>query len=415
MEGIKLEEQKKQKIIQKDVVIVGGGPAGMVLGIMLANVGINVMVLESHMNFDREYRGEVLQPRFLQLMEQIGLRQKIESLPHAQVEAGMIFHKGRKVGQFSFHRFIPEIPYAIWTPQPILLQAYYDLIQNSPHFEMMFHAPVKKLLRINGQVTGVVVETTEKERIEIHAKVTVGADGRFSTIRRLGGFELEYEDYPGDIIWFNIERPEEQKDVLQFHLTDTYQYLTLPKYPNLLQVGIILEKGRWKQIQQAGIEVFKEDLAKVDPSFDSFLQKVTSFRSFVPLQAKTQYIRQWAQDGCLLIGDAAHCSSPAGAIGVSLAVTTAAVAAEVIFDALQTDDISETSLGRVQQIRDKEMRTIHNIQNRIGRMFFGGFPTLQKVRPYLIGFMTYTPIVSIFMRKMMTLPKEIDIDEKFRF
>lgn len=410
-----MNEQKKRQVVQKDVVIVGGGPAGMVLGMMLARVGIDVMVLESHGNFDREYRGEVLQPRFLQLMEQIGLRQQIESLPHAQVEAGMIFHKGSKVGQFAFHRFIPEIPYAIWTPQPILLQAFYDLIQDSPHFEMMFHAPVKELLRVNDQVTGVVVESVEKERIEIKAKVTVGADGRFSTIRRLGGFELEYEDYPGDIIWFNIERPEGRKDVLQFHLTDTYQYLTLPKYPNLLQVGIILEKGRWKQVQQAGIEAFKEDLAKVDPSFHSFLQTVTNFRSFVPLQAKTQYIRQWAQDGCLLIGDAAHCSSPAGAIGVSLAVTTATVAAEIILDALQTDDVSATSLGRVQQIRDQDMRTVHKIQSRMGRMFFGGFPILQKLRPYLIGFMTRTPIVPMIMKKMMTLPKNIHIDKKFRF
>ncbi|SFX13321.1 2-polyprenyl-6-methoxyphenol hydroxylase [Thermoactinomyces sp. DSM 45891] len=410
-----MDEREKSGVVETDVVIVGGGPAGMVLGMMLAQAEVDVMVVESQGNFDREYRGEVLQPRFLQLMEQLGMRSYIESLPHAQVRAGAFFQQGRKLGEFAFHRFIPEIPYAIWTPQPILLQAYFDFIKDSPHFHMKFHASVKELLRTNGQVTGVMIETEHKERTEIRAKVTVGADGRFSTVRRLGGFQLEYEDYPGDIIWFNMDQPENPQDVLQFHMTDQYPYLTLPKYPNLLQVGIVLGSGRWKQIQREGIELFKADLAEMSSAFHPFLQTVTSFRSFVPLQAKTQYVKEWAQDGCLLIGDAAHCSSPAGAIGVSLAVTTSAIAAEAIYNSLGNGDVSASSLGRVQQERDREIRKIHEIQIRMGRMLFNRNPIINALRPYLLALFTRTPIATTVLRKMMTLPKDIHIDEKFQF
>ncbi|SDY76357.1 FAD-dependent monooxygenase [Thermoactinomyces sp. DSM 45892] len=409
-----MDEREKSGVVETDVVIVGGGPAGMVLGVMLAQAKVDVMIVESQGNFDREYRGEVLQPRFLQLMEQLGMRSYIESLPHAQVRAGTFFQQGRKLGEFAFHRFIPEIPYAIWTPQPILLQAYYDCIKDSPHFHMKFHASVKELLRVNGQVTGVMIETENKERTEIRAKVTVGADGRFSAIRRLGGFQLEYEDYPGDIIWFNIDQAENPQDVLQFHITDQYPYLTLPKYPNLLQVGIVLGSGRWKQIQREGIESFKTDLAKMSSSFHPFLQTVTNFRSFVPLQAKTQYVKEWAQDGCLLIGDAAHCSSPAGAIGVSLAVTTSAIAAEAIYASLGAGDVSASSLGRVQRERDREIRMIHQIQIRMGRMLFNRHPIMNALRPYLLALVTRTPIATTVLKKMMTLPKDIHIDEKFR-
>ncbi|MDQ0417172.1 2-polyprenyl-6-methoxyphenol hydroxylase-like FAD-dependent oxidoreductase [Croceifilum oryzae] len=410
-----MDEREKSEIIETDVVIVGGGPAGMVLGMMLAQAEVNVTVVESQANFDREYRGEVLQPRFLQLMEKLGMRSYIESLPHAQVRAGTFFKKGRKLGEFAFHRFIPEIPYAIWTPQPILLQAYYDYMKDSSYFHMKFHASVKELLRENGRVTGVVIETEHKERTEIRAKITVGADGRFSTIRRLGGFQLEYEDYPGDIIWFNIDQPENPQDVLQFHMTDKYPYLTLPKYPNLLQVGIVLGSGRWKQVQREGIESFKADLAEMSSAFHPFLQTVTSFRSFFPLQAKTQYVKEWAQDGCLLIGDAAHCSSPAGAIGVSLAVTTSAIAAEAIYDSLKKNDVSASSLRRVQQIRDSEIRMIHQIQMRMGRMLFNRHPILNALRPYLLALFTRTPIATTVLKKMMTLPKDIHINERFRF
>lgn len=401
--------------IRKDVVIVGGGPAGMLLGLVLARVGIDVMVLESKPNFDREYRGEVLQPRFLQLFDQLNLRDYVEQLPHSKIEEASIYQGDKKIGGFPFTSISNEVPYALWIPQTILLQALYDKAKGFSHFSMMFHAPVKSLCKQDNQITGVVVETEQHDEIEIEAKVTVGADGRFSTIRRLGEFDLEYENYPGDVIWFTMKRPKNEESRLQLKLTEKYNFIILPKYPDLLQVGIAMPRGEWNQIQQRGLEDFRRELQQSDPFLEPFAQTVSGFRSFVPLQAKTQLVREWARDGCLLIGDAAHCSSPVGAIGVSLAVTTSVIAADVIYEALQNEDVSAKVLSKVQKRRIREIRTIHQIQDRVGSVFLATSPFIRKYSPYILKVATRTPIAPKTIGKMTTLPKDIIVNPRFIF
>jgi 2-polyprenyl-6-methoxyphenol hydroxylase-like FAD-dependent oxidoreductase len=325
-----------------------------------------------------------------------------------------LYFKDKRCGEFSFAHIAPDIPYALWIPQPVLLQALYDKAVTLPHFHMLFHATVKKLLKDGDTVTGAVAECSD-ETVEIRAKVTVGADGRFSAVRRLGGFELEYEHYAGDLIWFTVARPEGWGDELRMKITDGHSYIILPKHPNLLQVGVAVPVGEWKEIKEQGIEPFRQELLAAHGLFRGFAERLTDFKPFVLLQAKDFYVKEWARNGCLLVGDAAHCASPAGAVGVSLSATTAVVAADVIFHALQDGDVSAERLSKVQVLRDKEIRKIHNMQVRTAKMMFTSSPFIRTMAPLLITLATKTNLFSIFQRNLLMLSEPVPVNDRFAF
>ncbi|MBS7530747.1 FAD-dependent monooxygenase [Hazenella sp. IB182353] len=398
--------------IKQDVVIVGGGPAGMVLGLLLSRLNYHVMVIEKNENFDRDYRGEVLQPRFMELMQKVNLHQTILELPHTKIRSGHFYHNHKEIGRFPFNDLSHDFPFGMWMPQPILLDGLHQKCRLNPHFKLLFGAHVKRFIYSDQQVTGIVIEDKEKKETIIEAPLTVGADGRFSTVKRLGKFEHEYEYYPGDILWFTMPCPPDWKGKFQFHLDKPYPYLILPKHPDAVQVGLALPLGKLKQIKQMAFPTFKDHLKELNPHFREFAATVPDFSSFVPLQAKTHYMKQWYKNGCLLIGDAAHCSSPAGAIGVSLAVTSAVIAAEVIHHTFQSTSLRLDQLHDVQARCGEEIKRIHQIQNRLGNALFSTSPFFQTIRPFVLSALTRTSLISVLLRKVVTLPASFEVDSK---
>src|SRR5262249_34513319 len=171
------------------------------------------------------------------------------------------------------------------------------------------------------------------EAFEVRADVVVGADGRHSTIRRLGGFVPEYEHVDFDVIWFVIDPPADWARTIYFSV-GTVPLLMLPKYPNHIQVGLLLENDVWRSWRQEGVAAVAERIRRLDPLFADFAAGLRDFTPFFPLPAQILLIRDWARDGALLIGDAAHTMSPAGAIGVNVALATAAVAAPEVYPRL---------------------------------------------------------------------------------
>jgi 2-polyprenyl-6-methoxyphenol hydroxylase-like FAD-dependent oxidoreductase len=341
--------------------VVGGGPGGLMLGLLLAKRGVDVLVLEGHEDFEREFRGEVLQPSTSNLLDAIGLLDYILAQPHSLLEVGKIRLNGRPVGEFAFKRISPRYPYAIWMPQPIFLEALRRKAAGFPSFQCWMGAKATKLIEENGKVVGVSGLRHGKEAFEIRADVVVAADGRYSTVAKLGGFEIEYEHHDFDVIWFTIEQPPGWASTFYVSLGDV-RGLMLPKYPHHIQAGLVLPTGEWKRWRDEGVAKVADRIRRFDPIFTEIADSLRDFKPFFPLEGLIRLMREWSRDGLLLIGDAAHTMSPVGAIGVNVALATAAVAAQVLYPHFGHGPIGREVLQEVQRLREADVRTLHRFQ-----------------------------------------------------
>jgi len=397
--------------------VVGGGPAGQLLGLLLAKRGTRVLVLEGHETFDREFRGEVLQPSTAHLLDALGLLDYVRAQPHSILTTGVVRLNGRTAGTFSFARISPEYPYAIWMPQPVFLQALVDRARTFPSFECWMGARVTGLVE-GGQVVGVTGTRHGREPFEIRADVVVGADGRFSQIRRLGGFKAAYEHHDFDVVWFVIPEPPGWSSTFYLSLGSQVQCLLLPKYPHAVQVGIVLPKGAWREWRDAGVAAVADRLRRLDPLFRDFAGGLRDFTPFFPLEGLIRLVEDWARDGLLLIGDAAHTMSPAGAIGVNVALATAAVAAQTIYPQLGRGPIPRADLARVQAVREPDVRALHRLQLGAQSVLLaqarrGGLA--RWVLPWLLPVVLRSPLLPRLQRRIFFGAPLPPLDPAFSF
>ena len=383
--------------------IVGGGPAGLMLGLLLAKRGADVLVLEGHENFDREFRGEVLQPSTARLLDELGLLEYILDQPHSLLKAGKVRLHGKDVGELSFNRAAPEYPFAIWMPQPIFLAAIHRKAEALPSFQCWMGAKVTRLVEEDGKVVGVTGLRHGRESFEVRADVVVGADGRYSTIAKLGGFKAEYERHDFDIVWFTIEQPPGWSSTFYISLGRTARTLMLPKYPHHIQVGIALPTGEWRRWRKEGVASVAAKIRRIDPLFAGFADSLTDFTPFFPLECVVRLVDDWSRDGLLLIGDAAHTMSPAGAIGVNVAISTAVVAAQELYPRLGRGPIPHADLQRVQRLREADVRTLHKVQLRAHDVLLGQqrlHPIVRWLLPKALPILLRSPLAARLQRRV---------------
>ena len=402
--------------VHVNVCIAGGGPAGLMLGLLLAKRGAQVLVLEGHETFEREFRGEVLQPSTAHLLDELGLLEYILAQPHSILDAGKVRLNGRQVGEFSFKRISPEYPYAIWMPQPVFLSALLKKAEPFPTFQCWMGAKVNKLIQKDGRTLGVTGLRHGSEPFEVRADVVIGADGRYSAIAKLGGFKAEYEHHDFDLIWFTIEQPPGWESTFCVSLDKQVRGLMLPKYPHHIQAGIALPTGEWKRWRQEGVAAVANRVRLLDPIFDEFASGLKDFTPFFPLEGLIRLVDDWARDGLLLIGDAAHTMSPAGAIGVNVAIATAAVAAQELYPKLGRGPIPHKDLQVVQRKREADVRTLHKLQLGAQRVLVakeGGL--LRRVLPVLLPVMLNSPLVPSVQRRLFFGVPLPPLDPAFAF
>ena len=377
-----------------------------------------MLVVEGHRTFEREFRGEILQPSALRLLDGLGLLDGILAQPHTKLTEARYRVDGEDAASFHWGRIVPDYPYAIWIPQPSLLANLRDRAQQFGGFQCWMGARVEQLVESGGRVVGVRGTRGGQERFEVRADVVVGADGRHSLIRRLAGARVEYEHDDFDVVWFVAQRQTGWCDTMYFLLGHDVQGVILPRQSGELQVGLLLPKGQWRHWREQGLAFVAGRVRRLDPILAEFADGLRNFGAFFPLSGVLRLVREWCRDGLLLIGDAAHTMSPTWGVGVNVAFVTAAVAAQVIFPQIGRGPIPAAELARVQVACEPNVRLLHHFQRNVQQALIVQpyeNPLVAWLLPKLLPFLLLSPVLPLLQRWLLFETSMPRIDPEFSF
>jgi len=344
--------------------IVGGGPAGAVLALLLARQGVNVMLLEAHKDFDRDFRGDTLHPSVLEIMDEIGLAERLHKLRHVKVYGPTIRAANGPFRPVDFRRLRTRFPYIMLVPQSKFLEFVTAEASKYPSFRLAMRANVQRLIEEDGVVRGVRYQGPEGWH-EVRALLTVGADGRFSVVRHLAGFEPIKTSPPMDVLWFRLPRlPEDPMDSggAIGGLGRGRIFIALDRY-DYWQAGLVFPKGHYQELRAQGVEALRKNIIEIEPRFAKHTEHLTDWHQLSLLSVESSRCPRWYKRGLLLIGDAAHVMSPVGGVGINYAIQDAVVAANVLTGPLKAGRVQPSDLAEVQRQREWPTRTIQAIQS----------------------------------------------------
>ncbi|MBW4650357.1 MAG: FAD-dependent oxidoreductase [Kastovskya adunca ATA6-11-RM4] len=361
-----------QSVQETSCVIVGGGPAGAVLALLLARQGIPCILLEAHKDFDRDFRGDTLHPSVMEIMEEIGLAERLLQLRHAKVSQLTFRTSEGAFTLFDFRRLKSKYPYLTMLPQVDFLEMIMAEAAQYPHFQLVMGANVQELIEEDGIVQGVRYREQSGWH-EIRAHLTVGADGRFSRIRQLAGKEPVKTSPPIDVLWFRLPCQEGDPEK-SIGSTIGGRFLILLKRFDHWQVGYFIPKGSYQALRQAGLQAMKESITEVMPelgeganSWRQRLEYLENWSQVAFLAIESSRVKRWYQPGLLLIGDAAHVMSPVAGVGINYAIQDAVVAANVLAEPLRSGQVRLKDLAAIQCRREIPTRIIQGFQVLIQR------------------------------------------------
>jgi 2-polyprenyl-6-methoxyphenol hydroxylase-like FAD-dependent oxidoreductase len=333
-------------------VVIGGGPAGMVLGLLLARAGVEVTVLEKHGDFLRDFRGDTVHPSTLQLLDELGLGERFAKLPHSQLdEIAFPIAEDRRLVIGDLRRLKVRYPYIAMVPQWDLLNLLAEAGNEEPSFTLRMRTEVTELIRESGRVQGVRYRTQDGRSGEIRADLTVACDGRWSIARQQADLRPKEFPIPVDVWWFRLPRtPEDHPSALTPRAGKGRFAIIIPR-EDFLQLGYIAKKGTDPQLRARGIERFRQDIAELMPELKDRVGALESMDDVKHLDVRLNRLNRWHVDGLLCIGDAAHAMSPVGGVGINLAVQDAVAAATLLAEPLRRGTVTPAKLARVRARR----------------------------------------------------------------
>lgn len=327
--------------------IVGGGPAGMVLGLLLARAGVTVTLLEKHADFLRDFRGDTVHPSTLRLLDDLGLWEKFSAIPQSRVEHADIVSDGRQLAMVDFRRLRERHPYVAMVPQWDLLNLLADAAAKEPTFTLRMQHEVTGLLREGGRTTGVRY-TSPGGVGEVTADLVVACDGRGSVVRAVSGLPLREWPVPFDVWWFRLPRDMDAEYSLFPRFGQGRLMIMIPR-DGYFQIGYLIPKGSDARLRRRGLDALKTEVAALAPEAD--VSHLESWDDVKLLDVRLNRLKRWHGDGLLCIGDAAHAMSPVGGVGINIAVQDAVGTATLLAEPLRRGRVTDRDLAAVRRRR----------------------------------------------------------------
>ncbi len=342
--------------------IVGGGPAGMMLGYLLARQGVSVQVLEKHKDFNRDFRGDTVHPSTLEVLRELGLLDEFLKLPHQELrELNLVMGDEQFAGP-DFRHVSAHSKFIAFMPQWDFLNFLANQARRFPAFHLCLEHEVTGLLREGARVTGVEAKTP-RGRVQVHADLVVGCDGRHSATRLAAQFGVREFGVPIDVLWFRIPRKPDDPDDLLGNVNYGKTLITINR-GDYFQSGFIVAKGSFEQIKMQGLEAFRASIAQIAPYLSDRVGTLESWDQIKLLTVQLNRLEKWHTEGLLCIGDAAHAMSPAGGVGINLAIQDAVAAANLLAKPLRDRHATVDVLKRVQARRQFPTRVTQALQKR---------------------------------------------------
>jgi 2-polyprenyl-6-methoxyphenol hydroxylase-like FAD-dependent oxidoreductase len=341
-------------------LVVGGGPAGMMLGYLLARSGVQTILLEKHGDFLRDFRGDTVHPSTTELMHELGLLDEfLRDVPHQAMDQLGIGVRGQAFDLIDFRRLPTACKYVVLAPQWDFLNFLAAKAKRYPSFRLAMNTEATGLLWDNDRVVGVAAHSASGP-LEIRADVTVACDGRWSVIREHSGLPVREFPMPIDVLWFRLPRSDSAPETLGY--IGGGQIVIAIDRGDYWQCGAIIDKGGFEAVQADGLPEFRSRIASAAPFLTNSLNSLTDWDQVKLLSVRANRMRKWWLPGLLCIGDAAHAMSPVGGIGVNYAIADAVAAANALTGPLHRGQLTDDDLRAVQKRRQPPTKVAQMLQ-----------------------------------------------------
>ena len=374
-------------------IVVGGGPAGMMLGLLLARAGVPVAVLEKHGDFLRDFRGDTVHPSTLAILDEIGLRERFDKLPQRRVDhlAGLVAGREQQIVDF---RGLKPYDYLALVPQWDFLDMLADAGRKLPAFDLRMRHAATGLIEENGRTAGVRVKAPEGE-YELRAELVVASDGRHSTLRESAGLKAREHGAPMDVLWFRMPRHESDPQDT-FGIVDRGHMMVMLNRDDYWQVAFLVPKGSDAALRARSIDALRETMAQLAPFLADRKGAIEAWDKISTLSVQVDRLQRWHKPGLLLIGDAAHAMSPIGGVGINLAIQDAVAAANALAQPLLAGGpIDEPLLASIQRRREFPVKVVQKVQITMQKRLIsrvleqsGKPPRVPALMRFLLGFRT---------------------------
>ena len=386
-----------QESIRTTCCVVGGGPAGVVLSLLLARQGVNVTLLEAHGDFDRDFRGDTLHPSTMEYMDQLGLAERILEIPHSKVHHAEARMGGETLQIADFSSLKTKFPWVTVVPQAEFLNVLVEEAQQYPGFVLKIQSRAQDLIEEEGKVCGVMYQH-EGHHVSVRADLTVACDGRFSTLRKCAGLMPVSLGAPMDILWFRLPRHENDGDDLMARIHNHHMMVAF-RHGNHWQLGYVIFKGHFSSLKEKGLVHFRNEVSQLMPELADRTEILTDWHQINPLSVESSRLSEWHKPGLLLIGDAAHVMSPVGGVGINYAIQDAVAASNILTIPLQEGTVTERDLIRVQKKREFATKFIQWFQTQAQERIIRS--ALSDDHPFRIPWIMRLPFFRTILPKLL--------------